>query len=454
MNETQMDSRNLFFSPQAEKDFQTVLKDVQEYISSQYSMLILDDNNDEVKEQIKRYISKYVMDYRIQVRGMNESELIDALYTEMAEFSFLTKYIFGAGVEEININSWRDIEVQHANGICEKLTERFESPEHAVNVVRRMLHVSGMVLDNASPAVLGHLSKNIRIAVLKTPLVDEDVGVAASIRIVNPQSLTKEDFVKGGTATEEELDFLSECLRYGISICVAGATSSGKTTITGWLLGTIPDSKRIFTIENGSRELGLVRERDGAVCNSVIHTITRASENEKQNIDQDALLDMALRFNPEIICVGEMRSYEAYTAQEAARTGHTVLTTIHSNSCESTYRRMCTLCKRKYDIKDETLMSLVTEAFPIIVFAKQLENKKRKIMEIMECEIGHDGTMNYRTLFHFLIKENRMEGCRFVIKGEHEKVNDVSESLKRRLLENGMPKEVLAHIMGKEEIKC
>ena len=454
MNETQMDSRNLFFSPQAEKDFQTVLKDVQEYISSKHSMLILDDNNDEVKEQIKRYISKYVMDYRIQVRGMNENELIDALYTEMAEFSFLTKYIFGAGVKEININSWRDIEVQHANGTCEKLTEHFESPEHAVNVVRRMLHVSGMVLDNASPAVLGHLSKNIRIAVLKTPLVDEDVGVEASIRIVNPQSLTKEDFVKGGTATEEELDFLSECLRYGISICVAGATSSGKTTITGWLLGTIPDSKRIFTIENGSRELDLVRERDGAVCNSVIHTITRASENEKQNIDQNALLDMALRFNPEIICVGEMRSYEAYTAQEAARTGHTVLTTIHSNSCESTYRRMCTLCKRKYDIKDETLLSLVTEAFPIIVFAKQLENKKRKIMEIMECEIGQDGTMNYRTLFHFHIKENRMEGSKFVIKGEHEKVNNVSESLKKRLLENGMPKEVLAHIIGKEEIKC
>ena len=454
MSETQMDSRGLFFAPQAEKDFQTVLKDVQEYISSKYSMLILDENNDEIKQQIKRYISKYVMDYRIQVKGMGDRELIDALYTEMAEFSFLTKYIFGVGVEEININSWRDIEVQHANGICEKLKEHFESPEHAVNVVRRMLHVSGMVLDNASPAVLGHLSKNIRIAVLKTPLVDEDVGVAASIRIVNPQSLTKEDFIKGGTAIEEELDFLSQCLRYGISVCVAGATSSGKTTITGWLLGTIPDSKRIFTIENGSRELDLVREKDGAVCNSVIHTITRASENEKQNIDQDALLDMALRFNPEVICVGEMRSYEAYTAQEAARTGHTVLTTIHSNSCESTYRRMCTLCKRKYDIKDETLMSLVTEAFPIIVFTKQLENKQRKVMEIMECEISHNGTMNYRTLFHYHIKENRMEGSRFVINGAHEKVSNVSESLKRRLLENGMPKEVLALIIGKEGTKC
>lgn len=222
MSENMTDARMLFFSPEEEKDFQTVLKDVQEYISSKYSTLILDGDNEEVKQHIKRYISKYVMDYRIQVKGMDEGELIDTLYTEMAEFSFLTKYIFGTGIEEININSWRDIEVQYANGTCEKLQEHFESPEHAINVVRRMLHVSGMVLDNASPAVLGHLSKNIRIAVLKTPLVDEDVGVAASIRIVNPLFLAKEDFVKSGTATAEELDFLSECLRYGISICVAG----------------------------------------------------------------------------------------------------------------------------------------------------------------------------------------------------------------------------------------
>ena len=53
-----------------------------------------------------------------------------------------------------------------------------------------------------------------------------------------------------------------------------------------------------------------MREKDGRVCNSVIHTITRESENAKQNIDQDMLLDMALRYHPDIICVGEMRSAE------------------------------------------------------------------------------------------------------------------------------------------------
>ena len=442
-------AHSLFFAPESEgRGFGSVLADVQEYVSSKYASLITDGDGD-AKTQIKRYISKYVQDHRIAVQGLAGPKLVDALYTEMAEFGFLTKYIFGSGIEEINVNSWRDIEVLYSTGQLAKLEERFDSPDHAINVIRRMLHVSGMVLDNASPAVLGHLAKNIRIAVLKTPLVDEDVGISASIRIVNPQRMGKEDFVQGGTATGAMMDFLSECLRYGISVCIAGSTGSGKTTIAGWLLTTIPHNKRIFTIENGSRELDLVREQAGRVCNSVVHTITRESENDKQDIDQEMLLDMALRFHPDVICVGEMRSAEAYTAQEAARTGHAVLSTVHSNSCEATWRRIVTLCKRKYDIADDILMDLVSEAFPVVVFAKQLENKERKIMEIMECETLADGKRQYHTLYRYGITENKVVDGKTVISGNHETVSPVSKGLRKRFLENGMPQDILDQIAGK-----
>ena len=103
---------SLFFTPENEsRDFSSVLQDVQEYISGKYSTLITDGVGADTKEQIKRYISKYVQDRRIAVRDLSGEQLVDALYTEMAEFGFLTKYIFGSGIEEININSWRDIEV-------------------------------------------------------------------------------------------------------------------------------------------------------------------------------------------------------------------------------------------------------------------------------------------------------------------------------------------------------
>lgn len=454
-------TQNLFYRSENTKQFGEVLDEVQSYISSKYSALVVEginnvgSGNDEVKKQVKRYIGKYLLDYRLSVEGMTQEELIDKLYTEMAEFSFLTKYIFGTGIEEININAWDDVEVQYSNGTTVKLDEHFESPDHAINVVRRMLHVSGMVLDNTSPAILGHLSKNIRIAVLKTPLVDEDVGVAASIRIVNAQKLTKEDFLRSGTATDEMMEFLSFVVRYGASTTVAGATSSGKTTLTGWLLTTIPDDKRIYTIENGSRELGLVkRDENGRIINKVIHTITRESEDEKKSITQDNLLDMALRFHPDYIVVGEMRSSEADSAQEAARTGHTVITTIHSNSCEATWRRMVTLCKRKYpNVDDNVILNLVTEAFPIVVYAKQLENKSRRIMEIMECEIKPDGERVYHTLYRYKITENRVCDGKFVIKGEHVKVNNPSPSLQRRILENGASQEELDKFIRKESDK-
>ena len=429
------------------RDFSSVLREVQEYLSKEYSNLVTANCSEkEVKAQIRRFAGKYIQDNRIQVSGMDTEQLVDAIYSEMAEFGFLTKYIYSTGVEEIDINAWDDVEVQFSGGVTKKLDEHFDSPEHAINVVRRMLHISGMVLDDASPSVLGHLSKNIRIAVLKSPIVDEDVGVAASIRIVNPQSMKKEDFTKGGTATEPMLDFLAQCIRYGISVCVAGATSSGKTTLLGWLLTTIPDRKRIYSIENGSRELALVRRKDGKVVNSVIHTLTRDSENERQRVDQIALLDMALRFNPDIIVVGEMRGPEANAAQEAARTGVAVVTTIHAISCDATYRRMVSLCKRAVDMTDETLMGFVTEAYPIVAFCKQLENKERRLMEIMECEIRPDGTRNFRSLFQYQITENRVENGKFIITGSHRQVGSISESLARRFMENGMPQNMIENL--------
>ena len=442
-------THGLFFEADAEgRDFASVLKEVQAYLSKEYSSLVTAEGSEDARAQIRRFAGKYIQDHRISVPGMDTETLIAAIYSEMAEFGFLTKYIYGEGIEEIDINAWDDVEVQFAGGVTEKLTEHFDSPEHAINVVRRMLHVSGMVLDDASPSVLGHLSKNIRIAVLKTPIVDEDVGVAASIRIVNPQSMKKQDFIKGGTATGQMLDFLAQCIRYGISVCVAGATSSGKTTLLGWLLTTIPDGKRIYSIENGSRELALVRRKEGRVVNSVIHTLTRDSENERQRVDQIALLDMALRFNPDIIVVGEMRGPEANAAQEAARTGVAVVTTIHSMSCDATYRRMVSLCKRAVDMGDDTLMGFVTEAYPIVAFCKQLENKDRRLMEIMECEILPDGTRKFRPLFQYQITENRVEDGKFIIKGSHRQVNPISEGLARRLMENGMPQEMLLRLLA------
>lgn len=430
----------LFFDTvRNKKTFPEVLSEIQEYIAGKYSTLVTGDPGEQ-RQQITAYMAKYLNDYSLGVEGMSRDQLIGRLYAEMAEFSFLTKYLFATNIEEININSWKDVKITYSDGRMVPAKERFESPRHAIDVMRRLLHKSGMILDQSQPGVVGHLSNKIRITVLGSPLTDPDKGIAASIRLVNPQKLERDDFIRNGTATAEILDFLSYCLRYGISMCVTGATGSGKTTLMSWILSTIPDAMRIFTIENGCREFDLVKEdENGNVLNNVVQTVTRFSDDPKQNIDQEKLLELCLTCDPDVVCVGEMKSAEAFAAQEAARTGHAVITTTHANSCSATYYRMMTLCTQKYDMGDRTLYNLVTEAFPIVLFVKKLEDNSRRIMEITECEILPDGNRAIHTLYRYHVTENQIVDGKPVIRGEFRKVNPISASLQKRLLENGMP---------------
>ena len=430
------------------RPFPEVLKEVQEHITKHYAATLKDDP-DESRELIKSYIQKYLETNRIGVADTEPDELCELIYGEMTGFSFLTKYLYRDDVEEININSWKDTKITYADGRVIPSKERFQSPQHAVDVVRRLLHKSGMILDNSQPGVVGHLSNKIRITVLGNPLTDKGKGVAASIRIVNPKRLGQDDFVRYGTATAEMLDFLAAVLRFGLSICVTGSTGSGKTTLMSWILSTIPNEKRIFTIENGCREFDLVKEdAEGNVLNNVVHTVTRFSDDPKQNYDQERLLEFALTCDPDVVCVGEMKSAEAFAAQEAARTGHAVITTTHANSCKATYYRMVTLCTQKYDMGDKTLYNLVTEAFPIVLFVKKLEDNSRRVMEITECEILEDGARKLHTLYRYHVSETAVEDGKVKVHGEFQKVAPISASLQKRLLENGMPPRLLEQIAG------
>lgn len=382
--------------------------------------------------------------------GLSTKELCSKLYEDMAGYSFLKKWIYKPGVEEVNINAYNDIEVIESSGRSIKIPDKFSSPQHAIDVIRRMLNACGMVIDDTMPSIVGFLDKNIRISVDKTPIVDADVGVNASIRIVNQQTVSEEKLLNSGSATAEMLHFLTACIRYGVSVCIAGSTGSGKTTIMAWLLSNVPNNRRLITIEEGSREFDLVkRDAQGNILNSVVHLLTRPSENPALNINQDFLLERVLRKHPDVIGVGEMRSAaESLSAAESSRTGHTVCTTIHSNSCNSTYRRMMTLAKRKYNMDDSILMQIMVEAYPIIVFTKQLEDRSRKIMEIIEGEDYQDGRLIAHSLYKYEVEDNVTDdrGETRVV-GHHKKIGLISDSLKKRLLDNGISNKELEEFM-------
>lgn len=434
---------DIFFAPTASEElsYEQILEDVQRYFAENHAVAIASEG-DKGGELLQELMTQYLVKRRYTVEGLSTEELVERLYEDMAGYSFLKKWIYlTPGVEEVNINAYNDIEVIMNSGRSVKIPEKFSSPQHAIDVVRRMLSSCGMILDDTMPSVVGYLDKNIRISVDKTPIVDPDVGLNASIRIVNQQTVSKEKLLESGSATSEMLEFLTACIRYGVSVCIAGSTGSGKTTIMAWLLSQVPNNRRLITIEEGSREFDLVRrDENGRIANSVVHLLTRPHENPALNINQDFLLERVLRKHPDVIGVGEMRSAaESLAAAESSRTGHTVCTTIHSNSCASTYRRMMTLAKRKYMMSDEVLMQIMVEAYPIVVYTKQLEDRSRKIMEIIEGEGYEDGRLIYRSLYKYEVADNTIDenGEPHVV-GRHRKGDDISGNLRKRFLDNGI----------------
>lgn len=439
-----MNSLNeLFFNHTVteENTYESILEDVQKYCTANHADTLSGETDPEhAKQLLKEFILQYLMKCAYEVDGMNLYELCDNLYEDMAGYSFLNKWIYKKNVEEVNINAFNDVEIIMSGGRSMKIPDRFKTPQHAIDVMRRLLSTCGMIIDDTMPSVVGYLDKNIRISVDKTPIVDADVGINASIRIVNQHSISKKKLMDSGSATEDMLDFLICCIRYGVSVCIAGSTGSGKTTIMSWLLSMVPDNRRLITIEEGSREFDLVkRNKQGQILNSVVHLLTRPHENPNLDIDQDILLERVLRKHPDVIGVGEMRSAkEALSVAESSRTGHTVVTTIHSNSAEATYRRMMTLAKRKYNMADDILMQIMVEAYPVVVFTKQLEDGTRKIMQIIEGEDYLDGKLLYRTLYQYDVADNRtVDGMTEVI-GRHQKPANISGHLKKRLLDNGI----------------
>lgn len=425
-----------------------LLAKTQEYIAKYYATALTDEQK---HDQLKAYIEKYILDGGFLVHGFTEEELIDRLYAEMVEYSILTQFLVSPDIDEININAWDDITLTYSDGRMEKLEEHFRSPQHAVDIVKRLLHHSGMIIDNATPIAQGHLPGNTRITAIKSPVVDEEAGISVSIRLLHPQRVDRKHIIEGGMATEEMIAFLEMCIRYGVSVVIAGRTSSGKTTLMNALLSSIPDDKRIYTIESGARELFLVKKnRFGDTLNNVVHTLSRPSENSAYNISQEDLVVAALRFDPDVVVVGEIRDAEANSAVEASLTGHTVVTTVHSGPAESAHGRISLLCQRRFQLGMAVSLSQSRQAFPVVVFAHKCEDNSRKVMDITECEVTPDGKTCYRCLYRYNIRENIYENGKFHIQGEFEKVNSPSPYLQNLLTRSGVPQEVLSHFTGKE----
>ena len=115
-------------------------------------------------------------------------------------------------------------------------------------------------------------------------------------------------------------------------VLVTGTTSSGKSTTLASMIGHINETrqKKIITIEDPIEFLH--QDKKSYISQRELGRDTRSFS---------AALRGALRQDPDVIFLGELRDYETMvTAIRAADTGHLVFSTIHSANASQTVQRL------------------------------------------------------------------------------------------------------------------
>lgn len=427
-------------------NYSSILEEVQSHISARYASTLADAVTEEAaRNNVQQIITKYLNDNGIgSSNGETTVQLTARLYDDMSQFGAISEAIDNPAVEEITATAYDDIEIVTAEKAAQ-LEQSYSSARQFQDIAKKIMSIGGITLDEAQPISDGYIRTGVRASAIIPPCVDDDVGAAVFIRRQSMADISREVYVRTDTATEDELDLIQALINYGVSVAFAGPRGSGKTTDMNYFLKRTPSEKGMFIIED-TRELDQIRrDAKGRRIGKVLHTKTRHSKNGSTDISMNDLLLVGLRSNMDYIIPSEMRAGEAMTAQEAARTGQTVVTSLHSNTARSAYRRILTMCNMSGTrITDRLLLSMIVEAFPIIVHKRRLPDNSRHIMEIFEATGLQGDEVQGQTLYRYHVADNVYRDGKIVqVVGAHEKMSPISDELAQRLLEGGAPLELV-----------
>ena len=167
-------------------------------------------------------------------------------------------------------------------------------------------------------------------------------GEKAALRLLDSSGLKRN--LEGIGLSGMALDTMRELIHRpeGI-VLITGPTGSGKTSTLYASLGELVDTgKNIVTIEDP--------------VEYAIPGVNQGQTNEKAGFTFARGLRAALRQDPDVIMVGEIRDSETLgTAIEASLTGHLVLSTLHTNSAVATVARLVEMDMEPYLVASSVL---------------------------------------------------------------------------------------------------
>ncbi|KAF0110749.1 MAG: pilus assembly protein CpaF [Chloroflexi bacterium] len=330
----------------------------------------------EVRKTIQGLFDQILVEENFVLSRTEKSRLFDQIVAEILGLGPLQPLLEDDTITEIMVNGAKNIYVER-RGKIQRVPLAFESNEHVMRIIERIVAPLGRRIDESSPYVDARLPDGSRVNAIIPPV--SLVGPVLTIRKFSKNPFTVDQLIQFGSITTESLQFLDACVKSRINVVISGGTGSGKTTLLNVLSGFIPTDERIVTIENAA-ELQLRQD----------HVITLESRppniEGKGEITIRDLVINALRMRPDRIIVGEIRDEAALDMLQAMNTGHDgSMTTLHSNSPRDTLARLETMTMMAgMDIPMRAIREQVSSAIDLVVHQERLRDGTRKVINVTE----------------------------------------------------------------------
>lgn len=305
--------------------------------------------------------------------------------------------------------------------------------EKALSAVSMIKVASGMDIaekrrpqDGSFTAICDGFNTSFRVA-----SVGVFGGEKITIRVIASEN-SKRDLTQVGFSADQLKLVQSGIKLPSGMILMCGPTGSGKTSTLYAMLDSIDYSmKNVISIEDPIER--------------VIPQISQMEVNVKAGITFASLLRNALRQNPDVICVGEIRDEEtAQVASHAAQTGHLIIATLHSNDNIGTIirltdlgvplrsiaaslhliisqrlvRKLCPHCRKKAQLTEQQLS-----------FCQAYNIPPEMLYTASGCpECDHTGFSGRQAVFEILTMTNEL---RAIMEDSNSSVSAIQEYLER-----------------------
>ena len=256
------------------------------------------------------------------------------------------------------------------------------------------------------------------VARFRVNTFNQDRGAGAVFRTIPSQVLTLDQL-----GTPSVFRKIASAPR-GL-VLITGPTGSGKSTTLAALIDFINDTEHghILTIEDPIEfvHVGkkcLINQRE-------VHRDTKGFENA---------LRSALREDPDIIMVGEMRDLETIRlALTAAETGHLVFGTLHTTGAAKTIDRIVDVFPAG---EKDMVRTMLSESLQAVISQTLLKKKNGGRVAAHEILIGNRAIRN-------LIRENKIAQMNSAIQtSQTEGMQSLDQSLKELVVRGLVDREV------------